>query len=174
MNLVLAEYSGDETLLVTADGYAQLLAELELLTTRARSELSARLREARADGDLADNPALLDALEEQAQLEGRIALLEARRQAACIVVPSSDGTAGIGSRVRLRDVGTGELVEYELVGPIEGNASSGRVSVEAPVGRALVGAGAGDVVAVDAPRGTLRFTVISVDSDGGRAREKAA
>ena len=78
-----------------------------------------------------------DALVEQAQLERRIATLQARLTAARIAEPNRDGSAGIGSSVRLRDLETSELFEYELVGAIEGDVGQGRVSVEAPVGRAL-------------------------------------
>jgi transcription elongation GreA/GreB family factor len=75
-------------LLITADGYEQLCIELEMLRTDARRELSERLREARQDGDLADNPALLDLLEEQAQLERRISMLEGQVAAAQIAAPA--------------------------------------------------------------------------------------
>jgi transcription elongation factor GreA len=151
-----------DDLLVTAEGYDRLCAELETLRTEGRRAMSERLREARADGHLEDNPALFDLLEEQAQLERRIATLEARLAAARIAEPNGDGSAGIGSSLRLRDLETSELVEYELVGAIEGNVGEGRVSVEAPVGRALLGAAAGDIVSVACPRGELRFEVMSV------------
>lgn len=82
-------------------------------------------------------------------------------------------SAGIGSSVRLRDLETSELFEYEVVGAIEGNVGQGRVSVEAPVGRALLGAAAGDIVTVACPRGELRFEVMSVTGAGRRAREAA-
>ena len=64
----------DETLLISADGYTQRCRELAELRTEARSALAERLREARRDGHLDDNPALYDLFEEQAQLERRIAL----------------------------------------------------------------------------------------------------
>jgi transcription elongation factor GreA len=151
-----------DALLVTADGYDRLCSELESLRTEGRRAISDRLHEARADGHIDDNPILFEILEEQAQLELRLATLEAQLGAARIAEPNGDGTVGIGSSVRLRDLETTELVEYELVGAIEGNGGEGRVSVEAPVGRALLGAAAGDVVSVASPRGQLRFEVLSV------------
>ena len=157
-------------LLVTAEGYEWLCSELELLRTEGRRATSDRLREARADGGLDDNPALSDVLEEQAHLERRIATLEARLAAARIAEPNGDGSAGIGSLVRLRDLETSELLEYEVVGAIEGSADQGRVSIEAPVGRALLGAAAGDIVTVACPRGELRFEVMSVTGAERRAR----
>jgi transcription elongation factor GreA len=165
--------SAVDDLLVTAEGYERLRRELETLRGEGRRAMSERLWEARADGHLEDNPALFDLLEEQAQLERRIATLEARLAAARIAKPNGDGSAGIGSAIRLRDLQTSELFEYELVGAIEGNVAQGRVSVEAPVGRALLGAAAGDIVTVACPRGELRFEVVSVTGALLRAREAA-
>jgi transcription elongation factor GreA len=162
-----------DDLLVTAEGYERLCSELESLRSEGRRVMSERLREARADGHLEDNPALFDVLEEQAQLERRIATLEARLAAARIAEPNGDGSAGIGSSVQLRDLETRELVEYEVVGAIEGNVGQGRVSIEAPVGRALLGAAAGDIVTVACPRGELRFEVVSVTGAERRAKEAA-
>jgi transcription elongation factor GreA len=162
-----------DEVLVTADGYEQLCAELETLRTQRRQELTEYLREVREDGD-PDNPALFDLLEEQAQLEWRIALLEAQTAAACIVAPAADGTAGIGSCVRVRDGDSGEVAEYELVGAIEVDVGNGRVSVSAPVGRALLGHRRGDCVAVDTPRGTTRLEVLSVRPVARRQAKNAA
>jgi transcription elongation factor GreA len=158
----------NETLLISAEGYAQRCRELDGLRTEARSDLAEGLREARQDGHLDDNPALYDLFEEQAQLERRIALLEAQLAVAEIVAPADDGVVGIGSVVRVRD-DTGTTGEYELVGPLESDVGNGRVSIEAPVGRALVGNRAGARVEVAAPRGALALEVVSV-----RAREPIA
>jgi transcription elongation factor GreA len=169
---VSAMRPGDD-LLVTAEGYERLCSVLDSLRTEARRVMSERLREARADGHLEDNLALFDVLEEQAQLERRIATLEARLGAARIAEPNGDGSAGIGSSVRLRELETRELFEYEVVGAIEGNVGQGRVSIEAPVGGALLGAAAGDIVTVACPRGELRFEVVSVTGAERRAKEAA-
>jgi transcription elongation factor GreA len=162
-----------DDLLVTAEGYDRLCSDLETLRSEGRRAMSERLRETRADGHLEDNPALFDLLEEQAQLERRIATLQARLAAARIAEPNGDGSAGIGSSVQLRDLETSERSEYEVVGAIEGNVGRGRVSVDAPVGRALLGAAAGDIVTVACPRGELRFEVISVAGAERRGREAA-
>ena len=174
MNEVLAERGGDQALFVTADGYEQLRSELEKLCTEGRADMSERLREAREDGHLANNPALYDLLEEQVQLERRIAILEGQLAAAEIVVPAADGAASIGSVVRVRDRQTGDLAEYELVGPIESDIANGRVSVEAPVGRALVHQGAGAVVDVETPSGMLGLKVLSVRPRGAGELARAA
>ena len=92
----------EATVLISAAGYDRLSREIETLRTDARRALTERLREAREDGDLEDNPVLGDLLEEQVQLEQRISLLEARVRSAEIVEPPTDGRAGIGTLVRVR------------------------------------------------------------------------
>ena len=158
-----------ETLPISAEGHEQRCRELDALRNDARRELSERLREVRQDGDLSDNPALQDLLEEQAQLERRIALLQAQLAAAAIVTPAADGRIGIGSVVRVRD-DNGERCEFELVGPLESDVANGRVSIGAPVGEALLGRRAGTRVEVATPRGQITLEVDSVRPGGARPR----
>jgi transcription elongation factor GreA len=160
----------DDELVVTAHGYERLCAELEALRTVQRAELTEQLRAARADGD-SDNPILFDLLEEQAQLERRIGVLEAQVAAVRVATPAADGTAGIGSCVRVRHWGSGDVADYDLVGPIESDVGNGRVSVEAPVGRALVGRRRGETVVVETPRGRQELEILAVAP--ARAKEAA-
>jgi transcription elongation factor GreA len=158
---------------VTAAGYAHLRHELETLREVRRPQLAEHFRQAREDSD-PDNPVLFDLFEEQAQLEARINALEAQVAAARVVAPTADGSAGIGSSVRVRHCDSGEIAEYELVGPIESDAGNGRVSVEAPVGRALLGGRRGETVLLDTPRGSEQLEILSVGLVGGRAAKRAA
>lgn len=156
--------SAVDDLTITAEGYELLRSELETLRTDGRREMSERLRETRAGAPPDDNPALFEAFQEQAQLERRIALLEAHLLGARIAEPDPTGSAGVGSLLRLRDLETDELVEYTLVGVMEANPGQGRVSVDAPVGRALIAATSGDVVTVACPNATRRFEVLGVET----------
>jgi transcription elongation factor GreA len=156
----LSVTSVDDRLLITARGYDDLRAELETLRGGIAPELSERLRDARQDGHLANNPPLFDLLEEQAQLDRRIAVLEAQLAAVQIAAPAIDGCVGIGSRVR--DLEVGDIVEYELVGAIEPKVGDGRVSVAAPVGKALIGQRVGARLNVATPGGTRPLEVLSV------------
>jgi transcription elongation factor GreA len=153
--------NGGELLLISAEGYERRQRELDRLRNDERRELYASLRDARRDGDLADNPALQGLLEEQAQLERRIFRLESELAAAEIVEPGDDGRAGIGNTVRVRD-NEGATFEYELVGPLESDAENGRVSIAAPVGEALLGQGPGARIALTAPHGPLSLRILSV------------
>lgn len=163
----------DDDLLVTAYGHGQLRAELEALRTVGRAALTEQLREAREDGD-PDNPMLFDLLEEQAQLEGRINQLETQLAAARVAAPAGNGAAGIGSLVRVRHCDSGDVAEYDLVGSIESDVGNGRVSVGAPVGRALVGRVGGETVVVETPRGTQQLEILAVLTADRPAATEAA
>jgi transcription elongation factor GreA len=130
-------------------------------TNVPRIELQASLRDARRDGDLADNLALQGLLEEQVLLEQRILRLESELAAAKIVEPAGDGRAGVGSTVRIRD-NEGAMFDYELVGPLESDVENGRVSIVAPVGEALLGQRPGARIALTTPQGPLTLRVLSV------------
>jgi transcription elongation factor GreA len=164
--------TADQALLISAEGYEQRCRELDDLRNEARRDLGERLREARQEGDFADNPGLYDLREEQAQLERRIALLEAQLAAAEIVAPATDGRAGISSLVRVCD-GDGATFEYELVGQLESDVRSGRVSIGAPVGQALLGQRAGARVEVATPRGPITLEIVSVRPRRALAKQAA-
>jgi transcription elongation factor GreA len=150
---------------ITRAGLTRLLDELEQLRTVGRDEIAERIRQAAsAEANPSENADYLHARDEQALLERRIAVLEERITAAEIVDPDpANGVVDIGERVRLRNVDTGEEVEYELVGSHEADPSRGRVSAVSPLGQALLGLELGDVATVEAPRGTMRFEILAID-----------
>jgi transcription elongation factor GreA len=149
------------TVPISANGYAERCRELDRLRLVDRPELAERMRLARADGHLDDNPALQELLAEQEQLERRIATLESHLALAEVVRPAGGGTIGYGSRVVVCDH-AGREFTYELVGPLEADLSKSRVSTSAPVGRALFGRRRGDRVEVATPRGPLELEITSV------------
>jgi transcription elongation factor GreA len=156
--------------LITREGHQRLQAKLEELVTTKRAEVARWLRDARADGaEPGENVDLSDALEEQALLEREIAELEHKLAGARIVEPPVDGTAGIGTVVRLRS-SHGTTSTCQLVGALEADVTRHRVSIESPVGRALLGRVAGDEVEVEAPKGLFRYEIIAIDA----ADQKAA
>ena len=106
-----------EASLVTARGYKLLEDELARLRSDGRSEISELLRLAREDGHPADNPALGELFDEQAQLEARIATLEGQLATAQIARPTQGGRVGVGSAVRVRHLDDDRVAEYEVVVP---------------------------------------------------------
>ena len=153
---------------ITRQGHRLLRERLAALTTAGRADASARVRDARADeGDPAENPELMHALQAQEQLERRIAELESQLARARVLEgASANGEVAIGTRVRLRRLeDRGAPLEFRVVSSIEADPGRGRLSIESPVGAALLGRRAGDTVEVMAPRGTLRFEVMAVNDD---------
>jgi transcription elongation factor GreA len=151
---------------ITRHGLTRLNDELERLTTEGRSAASSRLAEAAARGaDRLADADYLDAIEDRADLERRIAVLELRLRSAEVVEPlPGNGRADVGEWLQLRELASGELLEIQLVGRFEADASAGRISVVSPLGRAVVGACAGEVVEVDAPMGRARYEVLAIEA----------
>jgi transcription elongation factor GreA len=154
--------SPGERLVMTPAGMARLEEELERLRTVQRAELATRLRDAReSPGDQSDNLELLEAQHDLSLLEARIAELEYSLAQAQVVESQGGDLAGLGSTIVVRDE-DGEEDSYVLVGPAEAAPREGRISIASPVGRALLGARAGDEAAVETPAGSRRLTVLSV------------
>jgi transcription elongation factor GreA len=146
---------------MTADGAVRLQAELDELTTVRRPEVIARIRAAKELGDLKENADYTAAREEQSFLEGRIQALEGRLRDAVIAEARAAGMhADIGSVVIVEVDGLPET--FALVGSAESAPGEGRLSIASPVGRALIGAMAGDEVVVETPRGQVVYRVIDV------------
>ena len=152
---------GGPSATLTAEGAARLQAELRELTEVRRPEVIGRIRAAKELGDLKENADYTAAREEQSFLEGRVQALEARlRDAVIAAAPVAGAGADLGSQVVVEI--DGETDTYTLVGSAEADPGKGRLSVASPVGRALLGAREGDEVAVQTPRGTVRYRVVSV------------
>jgi transcription elongation factor GreA len=152
-------------ILITPAGLARLEAELDRLRTEGRRHVAERLRHAATtDADVTESADYRVAQEEKDRLEARIAQLE-RRLAEAEVAEADDanGVIDLGERVRLRDLDTGTRIEYEVVGTLEADLSSGRISAVSPLGRALLGRRKGDVVLVDAPGGAWRFKILGIE-----------
>lgn len=149
---------------VTAEGLLAMQTELAQLHSR-RPQMAEELRLAMADKDFRENAPLDAAREKQAHLEARIRELEATLKRAVVVDsgPEASGRARMGSTIRLKNLATGQEVVYTLVGPGEVDAGKRRISVQSPVGRAVVNRAAGDEIVVTAPAGEIRFRLEGVN-----------
>lgn len=153
-----------QEVLLTPQGLQKLERELEYLKSVKRREIAERIKVAREFGDLAENSEYDEAKNEQAFIEGRIAALEKTLRNARVVVEEDVDplTVNVGSTVTLRDIESGELLSYTIVGSHEGNPKEKRISYESPVGRAVMGRRVGDTVEVRLPGGVARFQVIAI------------
>ncbi|MCX7556816.1 transcription elongation factor GreA [Xanthomonadaceae bacterium JHOS43] len=150
---------------MTTQGAQRLRQELENLKSVKRPEVIAAIAEARAHGDLKENAEYHAAREQQGFIEGRIQELEAALSNAQLI---DVGTLNAGDRVvfgatvELADEDSGDTVTYQIVGDLESDIKHARISVSAPIARALIGRHEGDVIEIDAPSGKRSYEIVSV------------
>ena len=151
--------------LLTAEGVARLEKELDYLSTVRREEVAEKLHQAFQDGpdeDFVDNAALEAARNEQSFVEGRILELRDILNNYQVIdgLNRDKSKVGVGDWVTVVEDGYDEEEKYHLVGAAEADPVNGRISNESPLGRALMGAKAGDVVKVNAPNGVIAFKIV--------------
>jgi len=153
---------------MTRQGYEALVAELKYLKAVVRPQVIEALRIAREEGDLRENAEYHGTKEKQAIVEGRIQHLEAQLSHAEIIDTATLGGDRVvfGATVRVRGGDTDEERAFRLVGADEANPQKGWISIQSPVGRALVGKQSGDTVEVRVPKGTLTYEIMSVSFEG--------
>jgi transcription elongation factor GreA len=153
-----------ERIPMTANGHARLQEELKTLKTVERPAVIKALEEARSHGDLSENAEYEAARERQSFIEGRVADIEDKiRRAEVIDVSKLSGKeVKFGATVRLEDEDTGEKSTYQIVGVDEADIGNGLLSVNAPLGRALINKTVGDSVEVTTPRGTKAYEITKV------------
>ncbi len=149
---------------LTQEGLKKLEEELEFLKSVKRREIAARIKQAIDFGDISENSEYDEAKNEQAFVEGRIASLEEKLRNVKLIdeVDISTEVVGIGSRIRLKDLETGDIVEYTIVGSAEANPVEFKISNESPVGNALIGEKKGSLVEVNVPAGIIRYEIIDI------------
>ncbi|MFI5260981.1 MAG: GreA/GreB family elongation factor [Candidatus Limnocylindrales bacterium] len=147
---------------LTADGLARIEADLHQLRDQ-RPDVIGRVKAARELGDLRENSEYHAAREEQSFLEGRIQQLQATLDRAVVTEAVDDGLTRVGSIVDVAVEGEdGETATYTLVDPAEARLAEGRLSYRSPIGAALLGRHAGDVVTVSTPAGPRTYRVVAV------------
>jgi transcription elongation factor GreA len=155
-----------QDIFLTPTGRAKLIEELEELTGPRRQAVVEAIREARSHGDLRENAAYHEAKLNQGRLEARIAeinhILEVARS---VERPDETEGAHLGSTVVYLDLDSGKETSVTLVGQFEADPRNGLLSIESPVGSALVGKNAGDRIEVEVPAGTRKYEVKSVSFD---------
>jgi transcription elongation factor GreA len=149
---------------MTAGGFARLEEELRYLKSTARPEVIRAIAEAREHGDLSENAEYHAARERQSFIEGRVAELEDKiARAEVIDVASLNGkTVKFGATVTLVDEDTDAEAAYQLVGEMEADVKEGRLSITAPLARALIGKEVGDSVEVMTPAGSKAYEILKV------------
>lgn len=150
---------------LSREGYEKLKNELEDLKTRGRKEAADDIAEARAKGDLSENAEYDAAKEAQQKMEDRIADLE-RKLANSRVLEQEDinvDKAYLLSTVTVKNLKRNKVVSYQLVSADEADFKQNKISVESPIGKALLGSEIGDVVEVDVPAGKQKFEIQNIE-----------
>ena len=149
---------------ITHEGYAKLKKKWEYLKTIRRRELSKAIGEARAHGDISENDEYNAAKEAQGLSEKKIAELEETLANVKILddtnMPKDE--ALLGATVQLKDLASGEKLQYTLVSEPEADFSQGRISVTSPVGKSLLGHKKNEIVEVKVPAGILKYKILKV------------
>jgi transcription elongation factor GreB len=153
--------------LITPEGCHRLRQEYDRLWTQERPRVTREVAEAAALGDRSENAEYIYGKRRLREIDSRLEFLNRRLEELEVVVPHDrgDGRAHFGAWVRLAGEGGAEI-EYQLVGPDEFDVDAGRISVDSPMGRALLGRSAGDEVVVRRPRGDAVFEVLEVRYGG--------
>jgi transcription elongation factor GreA len=149
---------------MTTRGAELLRAELHRLKAFERPANAAAIGEARAHGDLSENAEYHAARERAGFIEGRISELEAKLGNAQIIDPKlvdSDGRCVFGATVDLEEKGKPPTT-YQIVGDDEADIKQGRISINSPIARSLIGKEAGDVVEAQTPGGVKRYEILDV------------
>ena len=148
----------------TSEGFQRLQDELSYLKTTKTAEITERLAEARAQGDLSENSEYDDAKDAQAKNEARIKEIEALLKDAVVLSDDeiSKTNVSLGSTVVLRDEETKEEVEYSIVNAQEENIFENRLSIDSPVGKAIDGKKKGSVVTVTTPAGAFKYKIVKI------------
>lgn len=149
---------------ITKRGYEALQAELERYRKVERPKTIKEIEEARAHGDLSENAEYHAAKERQSHIDGRIRDLEHKLAEAQIIEVSNRSTEKVvfGATVTVRDLQAGTEQRYTLVGQHEGDLKTGKLSVQSPVGRALIGKRVGDTLEVKTPAKVVAYEVLHI------------
>ena len=149
---------------MTQDGYNKLIEQIKQLESVERPKISAQIAEARDKGDLSENAEYDAAKEAQGMLEMKIAQLKETLKNARVIDESKlkSDTVQILTTVRLKDQKSGREMKYTLVSDSEANIREGRISVNTPIAKALIGHKIGEIVEITIPAGKLNLEILEI------------
>ena len=154
---------------MTKEGYEELQNELAYRKTEKTAEITEKIMEAKAQGDLSENSEYEEARIEQAANAQRIEEIEAILKNAEVIDDSEISTdkVSLGAYVTLQNTTTKEEYKYKLVGESEVDFKKKRISENSPVGRAIIGQKKGKTVSVSAPKGIIKYKIVKIEKNNG-------
>ena len=149
---------------LTKEAYKELEDKLANLKSTGRVEVAKKIAFARSFGDISENSEYDAAREEEAILEQEITQIEETLRNAQIISKSANDTSkvGVGANVELYDMDFDETITLKIMGSIESDPLSGKISNESPLGKAIIGKSRGEEVDVTTPAGVQRYKVLSI------------
>jgi transcription elongation factor GreA len=149
---------------MTKKGFDKLRDELDRLKKTERPKIITEIAEARSHGDLSENAEYHAAKERQGFIEGRIRELESKLASAQIITPTNVTTDKIvfGATVLLKDLKEGSKKQYTLVGQEESDLKAGKISVQSPVGKALIQRMVGETVEIVTPSKKVEYEILEI------------
>lgn len=149
---------------MTPRGHKMLQEKLKYLKQVERPRVIAAIEEARGHGDLTENAEYDIAKEQQLQISQRMKEIEHKLSVAQVIEPAAINSDRIvfGATVTITDVENGERLTYSIVGSDEADVSTGMISIDSPIARALIGKEEGDEVRVSTPKGVREFEIVGV------------
>lgn len=148
----------------TEEGLQKLKDELHFLKTKERASIVKQIAEARDKGDLSENAEYDAAREAQGMLEARIAKLDDVLANARLVDASHMDISKVSilTKVKIKNLKNDQIVQYTLVTQSEANLKEGKISIDSPIGKGLMGKKVGDKVEITVPAGTIPFQIIEI------------
>lgn len=153
-----------ESILLTQEGYDNIVAEYEDMVAVKRKEVAERIKEAISYGDISENSEYDAAKNEQAELEDKIMKYEHMIRNAKILNHDqiSDDQVNVGLNVKIKELPEGDIIDFTIVGSTEADPFEGKISNESEVGKQLLGKKVGDIAEVVVPDGTVRYEVLEI------------
>jgi len=153
-----------DVIYLTKEGYESLKRELDELKKKFMYEVAQKIKDARELGDLAENSEYEEAKNEQGRIGSRIREIEEiLSRAELIDVSNMDSNViNLGNKVLIRDLSSGEEMEITIVNPQEADIFEGKISVDSPLGKALLGRRLGETIRIRAPKGVQRFQILGI------------
>jgi transcription elongation factor GreA len=149
---------------ITRSGFEKLKKDLEMFKTVLLPENIKDIEVARAQGDLSENAEYTAAKERQSYIHGKIQEIENNLALSDVIDLAAMATdkAVFGTVVNIEEMDTGKSIKYQLVGPFESDINENKISVTAPLGKALIGKKIGDEIEVKAPGGVRKFEIVDI------------
>ncbi len=153
-----------ERIPMTQEGYNKIKAEADQLERVEMPVIAEKIAEARAKGDLKENAEYHGQRERQGMMQAKINLLKSKLANATIVdtsrIPKDE--VGFGATVTVKDLDFDDEEDFTLVGAGEEDYDTGKILISSPIGQGLLGKKVGEVAEIEAPKGTIKFEVLSI------------